>query len=382
MLAGLGEAGEVDFLCVASAPAPGRVEALPPEGVRMLRLAPRIRSKVERLRLWLTSGLPRSQLSADVSTLDGAIREWLGDRTYDLVYFSHIHAWLLHGHLLDAPVVVDFDNLDDLVIRAARTSRPVGAGWERLAKWAAMQPVDLDDERRMARLQRRCASEVDVVTLCSALDAQRSGLANAVAVGNGYDRTTTPPATRAGSRLVFVGALGYPPNADAVRWFVHEVLGDIRRSASDAVLRVVGAGEAAVEDLRGIEGVEILGRVDDLQPELDAATVAVVPIRSGSGTRLKVLEALANRLPIVATTLGAEGIDVDDGVHALLADDAPSFALACLRLVEDAELRAGLADAGERLWEECYRWSRIRTELAGLARRVARADAADQPPAD
>jgi glycosyltransferase involved in cell wall biosynthesis len=326
--------------------------------------------------------LPRSQLSADASALDGPIREWLGERTYDLVYFSHIHAWLLHGHLVDAAAVVDFDNLDDLVIRAARTSRPVGAGWERLAKWLAMQPVDLVDERRMARLQRRCAAEVDTVTLCSALDAQRSGLSNAVAVGNGYDRTSAPPASRSGSTLVFVGALGYPPNADAVRWFVHEVLGDVRRSAPHVVLRVVGGGEAAVEDLQGIEGVEILGRVDDLQAELDAATVAVVPIRSGSGTRLKVLEALANRLPIVATTLGAEGIDVVDGVHALLADDAPAFARACLRLVEDAELRAELADAGERLWDERYRWSRIRGELAGLARRVARSHETVQPPAD
>jgi glycosyltransferase involved in cell wall biosynthesis len=382
MVAGLADADDVDFLCVASPAAAGRVEAPPPEGVRTLRLAPRIRSKVERLRLWLTSGLPRSQLSADVSALDGSIRDWVADHTYDLVYFSHIHAWLLHGHLVDAPAVVDFDNLDDLVIRAARTSRPSGAGWAGLAKWIAMQPIDLVDERRMARLQRRCAAEVEVVTLCSPLDARRSGLANAVTVGNGFDRTSAPPASRSGATLLFVGALGYPPNADAVRWFVHEVLGHVRLAAPHVVLRVVGGGEAALDGLRGIDGVEILGRVDDLQAELDAATVAVVPIRSGSGTRLKVLEALANRLPIVATHLGAEGIDVVDGVHLLLADDAPAFARACLRLVEDAQLRAELADAGERLWDERYRWSRIRGELAALARRVAGADAAAQAPDD
>jgi glycosyltransferase involved in cell wall biosynthesis len=173
--------------------------------------------------------------------------------------------------------------------------------------------------------------------------------------------------------LLFVGALGYPPNADAVRWFVHEVLGDIRRSAPDVVLRVVGGGESAIADLRDIDGLEVLGRVADLQAELDAATVAVVPIRSGSGTRLKVLEALANRLPVVSTTLGAEGIDVVDGVHALIADDAGALARACLRLVDDAELRGELADAGEQLWVERYQWSRIRGELAELVARVAQA---------
>jgi glycosyltransferase involved in cell wall biosynthesis len=86
---------------------------------------------------------------------------------------------------------------------------------------------------------------------------------------------------------------------------------------------------------------------------------------------LKVVEALANRLPIVATTIGVEGIDVVDGVHALVADDAASFASACSRLLEEPELRATLADAGELLWEAHYRWSAIRRELGELVAAVA-----------
>jgi glycosyltransferase involved in cell wall biosynthesis len=209
------------------------------------------------------------------------------------------------------------------------------------------------------------------VTLCSRLDVERSGLPNAHVVANGYERTVAPPPERGGATFLFVAALGYPPNADAARWFVREVLPSVQAHHPDATVRIVGGNEGSVRDLAARPGVEVLGRVPDIRTELDRATVAVVPIRSGSGTRLKVVEALANRLPIVSTSVGVEGIDVVDGVHALVADDAASFAAACSRLLDEPELRAALADAGEALWEDHYRWSTIRRELGELVVGVA-----------
>jgi polysaccharide biosynthesis protein PslH len=108
--------------------------------------------------------------------------------------------------------------------------------------------------------------------------------------------------------------------------------------------------------------------------ELDAADVSIVPIRVGAGTRLKVVEALANRLPLVTTTVGCEGIAVGDGDHALIADDAVGFAGACEQLIGDGALRQRLADAGAELFARDYDWRGIEARVAELARRVARTD--------
>jgi glycosyltransferase involved in cell wall biosynthesis len=91
-----------------------------------------------------------------------------------------------------------------------------------------------------------------------------------------------------------------------------------------------------------------------MEEELARATVAVVPVRYGSGTRVKILESFAHRVPVVSTTLGAEGLDVEDGVHLLIADDPEAFAAATARLLEDPGLRARLADEGEALYLDRY----------------------------
>ena len=108
-----------------------------------------------------------------------------------------------------------------------------------------------------------------------------------------------------------------------------------------------------------------------MQVELDGADVAIVPIRVGAGTRLKVIEALANRLPMVTTSVGCEGIDVDDGATALIEDDAAGFAGAVLRLVADGGLRQALGDAGGELFEQRYTWSTIQDGVEDLARSTA-----------
>jgi glycosyltransferase involved in cell wall biosynthesis len=99
--------------------------------------------------------------------------------------------------------------------------------------------------------------------------------------------------------------------------------------------------------------------VPDLTVELREAALAVVPIRFGGGTRIKILEAFAHGLPVVTTTVGAEGLEVEDGRHLLVADDADALASACLRLLDDRDLRSRLAAAGRALWQERYRSSAV-----------------------
>jgi len=100
--------------------------------------------------------------------------------------------------------------------------------------------------------------------------------------------------------------------------------------------------------------VTVVGEVPSMTTELAMASVAVVPIRYGGGTRVKILESFAHRVPVVSTTLGAEGLDVQDGVHLLIADDPDEFAAATVRLIGDAALRARIAGEAEKLYLERY----------------------------
>jgi glycosyltransferase involved in cell wall biosynthesis len=157
--------------------------------------------------------------------------------------------------------------------------------------------------------------------------------------------------------ILFVGLLLYPPNADAARWLLNEIFPRVRASLPDCSLYLVG-GEAP-HDLRNLserQGVFLTGHVDDVTPYYARCLVAAAPLRAGGGTRLKILEAMAYGCPVVSTTLGAEGLPVQEGEHLLLADTAEDFARAAVHLLEDPELRSRLRSNARRFVEGGYRW--------------------------
>jgi sugar transferase (PEP-CTERM/EpsH1 system associated) len=179
-------------------------------------------------------------------------------------------------------------------------------------------------------------------------------------VPNGVDLerfSPMQPDASGGASAVFVGKLDYRPNVDAITWFCRAVLPLIRREVPSFTLTVVGRDSTkAVLSLARIPGVEIRGRVEDTRPVLQAATLAVLPLRAGSGTRLKLLEALAMARPVVATTPACAGIDVVTEKHLLIADSADEFAAAVLRLLADPALGARLGREGRALVAEHYGW--------------------------
>jgi len=387
MVRALATAGRVHHVAlVPPEAAPGPSSPPPPEGVEVTvaHLDP-VRPKAGWMREWVRSDMPRQALSERLVSLV-ADPPW--DRVAstipepDVVYVSNLDVWINLRHVLPkAPTIVDFDNLQDVLIRSRRRQLPppaerrsqVPAAW---GSWASSRALDLVDERRWRAWQQRCSAEVDVVTVCSELDVARSGCANAVAVPNGYDlawppRSAERVAVSSTPTVLFVGLLSYEPNHDAARWFATRVLPRLRRQVPALRFRVVGRGSEAVADLRGMPGVDVVGEVRSMRGELERADLVVVPIRQGAGTRLKVTEALANRIPCVATRIGAEGIDVIDGVHALLADDVDTFVSACGRLLSDAGLRSRLATAGFELYEQRYRWPDIRERFASVVAGLA-----------
>jgi glycosyltransferase involved in cell wall biosynthesis len=157
--------------------------------------------------------------------------------------------------------------------------------------------------------------------------------------------------------LVFTGTMRYPPNVDAVQWFVNNVFPEVREEFPDAEFLVVGKEPTSrVMELDGVPGVTITGAVPAIEPYLKAADVSVVPVRVGAGVQIKLLEALAAGNPTVSTPLAVEGTDVVDEEHVLIAETAPGFAAAISRVLSDDGLSERLSAEARRFFDENHSW--------------------------
>lgn len=167
--------------------------------------------------------------------------------------------------------------------------------------------------------------------------------------------------------VVFSGTLDYEPNRSAVRYFRNEIWPDLRQRWPDLKWHLVGRNPEAIDSyIRGDPRIDCSGSVDDAILQLAAAQIAIVPLLSGSGTRLKIIEAWAAGLPVVSTTLGAEGFPVRHGENILLADNPQSFATAISSLLESAALRQQIGQAGRALYEREFTWEAGWRKLDGL----------------
>jgi glycosyltransferase involved in cell wall biosynthesis len=169
--------------------------------------------------------------------------------------------------------------------------------------------------------------------------------------------------------IVFTGNFDYPPNLDAVQYFHGRIWPLLRSRYPDLMWRLAGKNpEAVARFVQHDRRIQILGPVEDAVVELARARVATVPLRAGSGTRFKILEAWAAGRAVVSTSIGAEGLGAVDGEHLLLADTPERFADAVSALLDSADLRGRLGRAGRRLYEERYTWESAWASLteAGL----------------
>lgn len=260
-----------------------------------------------------------------------------------------------------APVVLDAHNVETDIMRTlARTDE------RRLhrARWAW-------EAAKMGRVERRAVQSVDAVLATSEADAsvfRGWGARRVEIVPNGVDTTAVTyraPATGAG--LVYLGQFGYRPNEVAAVELVHEVLPRVRERVPEATVTLVGRN--AGDGVRALAGdhVAVLGEVDSVLPYLHQAGAMVVPLHAGSGTRLKILEAMAAGTPVVSTPLGAAGIDAVDGRHLLLAETPADLAEQVVRVLTDEVLATGLSRAARTLVEERYDWSVSSPTLQVLA---------------
>jgi glycosyltransferase involved in cell wall biosynthesis len=221
--------------------------------------------------------------------------------------------------------------------------------------------------RRMRRYERIVYRECRQVIAVSEIDAQcirqMCGIEHVSTAPTGVDVDFfSPPApVRSNGHVVFIGSMDWLPNIDGVLYFTEKILPLIRLRIPDCGLTI--AGRFPDERIRRLavrdRQITVTGTVEDIRPYLWHAGVAIVPLRIGDGTRLKVYEAMAAKVPVVSTSIGAEGLDYADGQNILIADDPQRFAGECVRLLRDRTERERISAAAWRMVTEKYSWEAV-----------------------
>jgi sugar transferase (PEP-CTERM/EpsH1 system associated) len=222
----------------------------------------------------------------------------------------------------------------------------------------------------LRKLEDQFLSTCDSHTVCSELERQhllsRNSQANIEVIPNGVDTKAFAATARTADHqrtLLFVGAMDYHANIDGVRYFANEVWPAIHQRRPELQFLIVGSKPSPeVRKLGERPGITVTGAVDDLRPYYADALAAVVPLRIGGGTRLKILEAMAAGTPVISTSIGAEGLPVRNGRDILLADSPQELAQAAALLNANSDLWKNLAAAG-REFVVPFDWSVIGDKL-------------------
>ena len=294
------------------------------------------------------------------------VRHVLRSDTFDLVQIESIHmAQYCVG--LPQPTILDLHNIESLLMRryARQETNPLKRAYAEIT-WRKLATYERDtcrlfshcltcsDDERVL-LQTRCGVDrVSVIPNGVDIDAYA---AHDVGSPNG---AATPP----GDRIVFVGRMDYHANVEGVRWFCRHVWPRIRTDRPGALFQIVGGYPVPeISRLAHAGEIEVTGFVTDVRPYVKQASVVVVPLRVGGGTRLKILEALAMSKPLVSTTVGAEGIEAVPDRDLVIADRPVEFADEVVSLLSQPERRQALGAAGYRLVQNQYNWERIVKDL-------------------
>lgn len=333
-------------------------------------------------------GYPRPSLCRwATSPALAAARAAAGDARFDLVVVLRSYLAAYAAPFLGAPArcILDLDDDEPLTQRRlsalhARGGRPEEARWAAAeadkyaaheAAWLPRFDVVLAASEVHAAAVRARHPGVAVALAPNTVAVPATATATAAAAAAGRDDSAGAPRAPA-MRLLFVGNLSYEPNVEAALWLGGEIIPLLHAGDGRPVeLRIAGARPAAAVAALAGPGIEVIANPADLAPHYAWADAALAPIRAGGGTRIKILEAFAAGVPVVATAMGAEGLAAADGEHLLLAEDAAGLAAACRRLRDEprlaAELVANALDLVRRSYSRPAGVARLRAIFQGAA---------------
>ncbi len=394
----LAERHAITLLSFAEADQPADAPELRAACRRVIAVPAARRSRAARLRTLFSPhpDLARRLWSPDFARI---LTDLLRESQFDIVHLEGLemapYLPLLRTATLHAPrstptggalavrVVYDAHNVEHILQRrafATDTRRP--------ARWPAALYSWLQIPR-LEKFEAEVCRIVDCVTCVSEKDAaalrQLVPTLQPIVVPNGIEveaYTQSPIITTGGAStggaiavaalpapalLVFTGKMDYRPNLDAALWFVEAILPLVRTAWPEAQFVVVGQKPPErLQRLNGQNGIVVTGAVEDVRPYIARASVYLVPLRMGGGTRFKLLEAMALARPIVSTTVGAEGYNVTSGRELLLADSPADFAAAILDLLSNPAHAAGLGESGRAFVQAGYDWRVIIPRLEAV----------------
>lgn len=347
------------------AAAPAAVEALASAGIEVVAVPrPPLRKRGPRFALDLLRSVPSRAPYMVLAHRQRAVRDAVGDllarRRPDLIHVEWTPLVVNVPAAPGCPVVVSAHNVEADIWARYRTAQ---RSWLRRAYVVAQH-------RKVDRFERAALAAADGVVAVSEGDGARiratTGQRHVDVVENGVDAAyfeARPGAAAGSTTLLYLGSLDWRPNQDAVRWFLDEIFPRVREGRPEVGLEVVGRAPppAFVARCASVPGVSVFASVPDVRPHLARAAALVVPLRVGGGSRLKICEALAMGRPVVSTSVGAEGLDLDGGVE--LADDPATFAETVRRVLDrpgDAEARAARGRAAVLARHE---WGRLAPRL-------------------
>jgi polysaccharide biosynthesis protein PslH len=290
------------------------------------------------------------------------VADWLSSGRFDVAVCDFLSASLNFPARLPIPCVLFQHNVESSLWQrmAAVETNPVKklafgiesakmTGYERATLGKFHHIIAVSEHDRQQMLQMNPACQITVVP--TGVDRQKFKVAPA--------SMTQPP------RVVFTGSMDWEPNIDAVDYFCSEIWPAIRKEFPDAIFQIVGRNPFPKVERLASESVQVTGTVPSVAEYLENASVVVVPLRIGGGTRLKIFEAMAMGKALVSTSIGAEGLEVESGRDLLLADTASAFADAILLLLRDSVIRRRIELAAVQLAAQ-YDWSRVVKQFADV----------------
>lgn len=321
--------------------------------------------------------IPLPLLSYTTEPMKQALVQLLAETDFDLVQVESIHLLpyvpLIRAAASRPLIVCDWHNIESELMRryaeregnilrrsyAGRTGNLMGQ-----AEQLALREFDahITVSKRDAEQLRELNPEARVFVIENGVDANFYSDEQIAIADNTCRKDNSNDSSK--SRIVFVGSMDYHANIDGVVSFCREVWPRLRERESDLIFTIVGRDPApAVRVLSTIPGVEITGTVDDVRPYYREALASIVPLKVGGGSRLKILEAMAAGVPVISTTLGAEGLDVNHDESILIADSDDAMIESVIRIIENEATRDHLIEAGRSLVFRKYDWSTVGNSL-------------------
>jgi polysaccharide biosynthesis protein PslH len=286
--------------------------------------------------------------------------------SFDIVHLDHLDAAVyLHNCSPKAAVYLDEHNYETSLLRSTRDNTS-----KSLLRWYLGSQL-----LKLTRFEQETLRAVDGVGVVSTRDAHMVAAVaphtDQAVIPNGVDPAFFDiPRQPRPYRVVSVGSLDWLPNVEGLLWFLDEVWPSVVEARPDATFHIVGRNPQRALLRRVSRRVSIAGSVADIREHVRDAAAFVVPLLAGGGTKLRVLEAMAMRIPIVSTSVGVEGIECTHGQHVLVVDAAEDFAHQLIALLDRAEVRESLAMEGRQLVERRYSWQAIGDGLDAFYRRI------------